>query len=208
MMGLLIMDQLPFNTIYLHGLILDKNGKKMSKSAGNGIDPLKIIDQYGCDGMRFALAESCIPAQDFRLWDDKFQSGKALSNKLWNAFKFSLNHWERNGRPNFNSPCNRSRTDMDILYRTKLASDAIGHAIESLNYHEAALAFRKYLFDDLCGWYIESAKERLYADDLAAINTLMKCLDKTIKMAHPFMPFITEKIRSYYSDIPLITDSW
>ncbi len=207
MMGMLLMDSLPFNTIYLHGLILDKDGKKMSKSANNGIDPLKIIEQYGCDAMRYALAESSISGQDMRIWDEKFKAGKSLQNKIWNASKFSLNHWHRIGSPEIKNE-SKNLHDMEIIKRTENASCSIGDAIKSLNYNIAAQEFRKFFFDDLCGWYIEIAKERLYADDIEAITTLMWCLDKAMRIGHPFMPFITEYIRGFYSDTSLITDIW
>jgi valyl-tRNA synthetase len=210
MMGLLLTDQLPFKTIFLHGLIRDKHGKKMSKSEGNGIDPLEIIDRYGCDSMRFALAESATPGQDMRMWDDKFQAGKALRTKLWNAARYALSHYDRMGRPEIEALANLNRMDdFHFVKRTQEASETIQMAYRDLRYHEAAHELRRYIFDDLCGTFIEATKSRLYDDnDPKALNTLMWALDMTCRMAHPIMPFVTERIRATFSDKPLITDTF
>lgn len=209
MMGLFLTDQLPFKTIFLHGLIRDKYGKKMSKSEGNGIDPLDIIERYGCDSMRFALAEAATPGQDMRMWDDKFQAGKALRTKLWNAARYSLSHYERLGSPQKAEEQSKHYDDIDMLKRLTEASSAIGEAYGELRYHEAAHLARKFIFEDLCGWYIEATKSRLYDEnDLSALDTLMAALDGALRLLHPIMPFVTERIRQAYSAEPLITDSF
>jgi valyl-tRNA synthetase len=208
MMGLFLTDQLPFKTIYLHGLILDKDGKKMSKSEGNGIDPLELIETYGCDTMRFALAENTTPAMDMKLWDEKFKGAKSLCTKLWNASKFTLGQWDRAGRPETGKLTLAQECDR-MIYKTALrASNEISEHLANLRYSDAAMCFRKFLFDDLCGFYLEISKQRLYNGDPEAINTLMWALDQTLRMSHPFIPFITERIRMAYSDTPLITDTW
>jgi valyl-tRNA synthetase len=209
MMGLLLTDRLPFDTIFLHGLIRDKHGKKMSKSAGNGIDPLDIIERYGADSMRFALAEAATPGQDMRMWDDKFQAGKALRTKLWNAARYSLAHYERLGSPQEPFKPSKHYDDVEMEKRLTAAHRDATEAFEELRYHEAAHGIRKFIFEDLCGWYIEATKSRLYdEDDQDALQTLMWALDGTLKMLHPIMPFITERIREAYSGTPLITDAW
>jgi valyl-tRNA synthetase len=209
MMGLLLTDQLPFKTIFLHGLIRDKFGKKMSKSDNNGIDPLDIIDRYGCDSMRFALAEAATPGQDMRMWDDKFQAGKAMRTKLWNAAKYALGHYDRLGRPEMALPSDLHADDAEMIQRAETASGAILGAYGYLRYHEAAHELRRFIFDDLCGWYIEATKSRLYDEnDLGALQTMMWALDKACRLAHPIMPFVTERIRGTYSDTPLITDTF
>ncbi len=209
MMGLLLTDRLPFDTIFLHGLIRDKHGRKMSKSDNNGIDPLDIIDRYGCDSMRFALAEAATPGQDMRMWDDKFQAGKALRTKLWNASRYAIGHWERLGSPLTGFPASRHHDDLEMITRLTAAQEGLTEALEDLRYHEAAHLIRKFIFDDLCGWYIEATKSRLYdEDDPNALETLMWALDRTLRMLHPIMPFVTERIRASYSDTPLISDSW
>lgn len=209
MMGLLLTDQLPFRTIFLHGLIRDQNGEKMSKSAGNGIDPLEIIDQYGCDSMRFALAESATPGQDMRLWDEKFQAGKAVRTKLWNAARYALGQWQRMGRPAITRPEATHEDDRRMIQMMGETAERVTELLDGLSYHEAARKLRSSLFEDLCGWYIEATKDRLYQEqDATALLTLMWSLDQTLRLLHPFMPFVTERIRAAYSDAPLITDAW
>lgn len=209
MMGLLLTDQMPFKTIFLHGLIRDKHGKKMSKSDGNGIDPLEIIDRYGCDSMRFALAEAATPGQDMRLWDEKFQAGKALRTKLWNAARYTLGHWDRMGTPEIAEPTSQHADDLDMLKRLHGASERITECLEGMAYHEAAHELRRFIFEDFCSWYIEATKSRLYDDnDQDALQMIMWTLDRTLRLAHPFMPFATERMRQAYSPVPLITDSW
>lgn len=209
MMGLLLTDQLPFKTIFLHGLIRDENGDKMSKSKGNGIDPLDIIDQYGCDAMRISLAESATPGQDMRMWDEKFKAGKSISTKLWNASKYTLSHWNKMGCPDNIEGGSSNIIDLEMIKRTNQARDDITRELDALRYHEAAQRLRHFIFDDFCSWYIEQTKSRLYdAGDMEALNTLMWSLDRMLRMAHPFMPFITERIRQAYSPTPLISDTW
>jgi valyl-tRNA synthetase len=215
MMGLFLTDELPFRTIFLHGIIRDKFGKKMAKSAGNGIDPLEIIERYGCDSMRFALAESATPGQDMRMWDERFQAGKALRTKLWNASRYALAHWERMGSPPLQQPENRLRQagaqgdDALMLRILDAKAERITKHLEELSYHEAAHRLRALIFEDFCGWYIENTKSRLYDEnDQDALQTLMWTLDQILRLLHPFMPFVTERIRQAYSDQPLITDSW
>lgn len=209
MMGLFLTDQLPFKTIFLHGLIRDENGEKMSKSKGNGIDPLDIIEQYGCDAMRISLAESATPGQDMRIWDDKFKAGKAISIKLWNASKYTLSHWNKMGCPAIKDIKSTNDIDQEMIRRVELARSDITRELDNLRYHEAAQRLRHFIFDDFCSWYIETTKSRLYDDsDLEALNILMWSLDRMLRMAHPFMPFITERIRQAYSTEPLISDTW
>lgn len=208
MMGLLLTDQMPFKKIFLHGLVRDKHGKKMSKSEGNGIDPLEIIDQYGADAMRFALAENATAGQDMRLDPIRFQAGKAMSTKLWNASKYALGHSRRMGDANLALQSDHA-DDIEILSRLESTRTMIGNHLEAHRYHEAAHALRRFLFDDFCSWYIEVSKSRLYDDnDAKAHSTIMQTLDGFLRMAHPYMPFITEHIRSAYSSTPLITDRW
>lgn len=209
MMGLLLTDKLPFKSIFLHGLIRDENGVKMSKSEGNGIDPLDIIDQYGCDAMRISLAESATPGQDMRIWDEKFKAGKSVSTKLWNASKYTLSHWNKMGSPDITEARSTNNIDLEMINRTNKARNDITKELETLRYHEAAQRLRNFIFDDFCSWYIEQTKSRLYDErDMEALSTLMWSLDRMLRMAHPFMPFITERIRQAYSSIPLISDAW
>jgi len=204
MMGIKITGRLPFKTIYLHGLIRDENGEKLSKTLGNGIDPIEIIDEYGCDAMRMALAEAATPGKDIRLWDEKFASAKSLRIKLWNASKFALRFYD-------DSPISRTNLyadDRDLLNRIEESKKLIANHIESFEIHLAAQEARRFLYDDLCSWYIEASKERLYAGQKGAIYTISTGLRETLIMLHPFMPFVSEAIwQSFRSDM-LITKKW
>ena len=206
MMGILLTGRLPFDTIFLHGLIRDKFGKKMSKSDGNGIDPLDIIKKYGCDAMRFALAENAVAGHDMKLSEECFQSAKALRIKLWNAARYTIGHNDRIGYED------RSSDHADDIKMKNILSDAhtkITKELEDFRYHIAAADIRKLLYNDFCGWYIEATKERLYQqDDKNALATLMFCLEGILHLIHPFMPFVSERIRMSYSDVQLITDDW
>ncbi len=199
MMGLLLTDRLAFSTIYLHGIIRDKHGRKMSKSLGNGIDPLLIIDQYGCDGMRMMLAEASTPGSDLSLQNDKLQAGKAMTTKLWNAAKFSL--------PLMIKEEITHPDDHEIIRRMKQAREDIGARLADYDIHIAAQMARRALYDDFCGWYIETAKDRLYAGETSAGAAIGEAFDALLRLLHPFMPFVTEEIASHYRS-PLITTDW
>jgi valyl-tRNA synthetase len=208
MMGLLLTDQMAFKTIFLHGLIRDKDGRKMAKSIGNGIDPLDIIEKFGCDAMRFALAEDATPGQDMRMWDEKFQAAKGLRTKIWNASRYAISHWDRIGHGRLAFP---SQHPDDIAIRARLDEtiQEMTAMLEGLRYHEAAFTIRQFIFNDLCGTYIEQTKSRLYDEnDMAANATLMETLHQTLRLLHPFMPYVTERIRAAYSPDPLITTDW
>ncbi len=207
MMGRFLTGQLPFRTIFLHGLVRDKDGRKMSKSLGNGIDPLEIIDRYGCDAMRFALTEAATPGQDMRMWDERFQAAKALRTKLWNVSKYALNHWDRMGSPPIERPLAPQGEDAVMLARMDTTIAEMAGMLESLTYHEAAHTMRSFIFEELSSRYIEATKSRLYDDnDTEALQTLMWCLDATLRLLHPMMPFVTERIRSAYSSTWLIEE--
>jgi valyl-tRNA synthetase len=198
MMGLALTDRLPFKTIYLHGMIRDAQGRKMSKSLGNGIDPLDIIQRYSCDGMRFALLENCTEGQDINLGDDMFDAGKRFCNKLWQASRFALGHWERQGCSVIGSSVSEHPDDLTILTECHEASRAISEALNGYEFRQAAYTFRHFFKDRFCDWYIEAAKDRLYADDKAGIETIMSVLQSSLKMAHPMIPFITSRIEEAF----------
>ena len=204
MMGLKLTGRMAFSTIYLHGILRDEQGRKFSKSLGNGIDPIEMIDKYGCDAMRMALAEGATPGQDMRLYDEKFESAKSLRIKLWNASKFALRHYTR-------EPIDRmslSGDDQEIMDRTNRAKAKIGRHIEAMEIHLAAQEARRFLYDDFCSWYIEATKDRLYAGDAGARYALSRSIEGLLLMLHPFMPFVTEEIGQAYSMEPLITARW
>ena len=206
MMGLILTDQMPFNTIYLHGIMRDKHGLKMSKSLGNGIDPLTIIDQYGCDAMRMALAENTYPGLDMKMWDDKFQSAKSIATKLWNASKYCLNHYRF---ITIMADSTSNETDLEFLEKLKTFKSRMKLLISNHDFAHAAQENRHFLFNEFCGKYIESTKACLYEHhDSEALYCLMFSLKELLKIGHPFMPFITEHIWQSFNDTMLISEQW
>jgi valyl-tRNA synthetase len=201
MMGHILTDKLPFGKIYLHGILRDKNGDKMSKSLGNGMDPLEIIDKYGCDAMRFALIEGSTPGQDSQLHDEKFESAKSLRTKLWNAAKFSLPHFTLTGEITHEN-------DIKMMARLEQFRLECQKNISNCDFHLYASALRKFLYNDFSSHYIETSRERLYGGDESAKKTISLCLDGMLKAFHPMMPFITEEIFYQYSSEMLITSAW
>ncbi len=199
MMGLLLTGRLAFSTIYLHGLIRDKHGRKMSKSLGNGIDPIEIIERFTCDGMRIALAEGATPGEDMRLREEKLQAGKAMQKKLLNAGRFAQRFLIPEGE--ITHP-----DDLEIIARLSRARDDIGQRIARMEIHTAAQRTRRFLYDDFCGWYIEAAKDRLYREDISARKALTEAFGGLLRLLHPFMPFTTEHL--YSGPGMLIEQQW
>ncbi len=193
----------PFKDVLIHGLIRDAQGRKMSKSLGNGIDPMEVIDQYGVDSLRFFLSTNSTPGQDMRYIPEKVEASWNFINKLWNASRFVL----------MNLPEGMTKSDIDLS--TLSASDAwilnklnlvLDHVTENMEKYEFALVGNElysFVWDDFCSWYIELSKASLSSEDEAvrkgAQSTLLVMLSAIIRMLHPFMPFVTEEI---YQKLP------
>ena len=189
--------QVPFDTVLIHGLVRDAQGRKMSKSLGNGIDPLEIIDQYGADALRFTLATGNSPGNDMRFSDEKVEASRNFANKLWNAARFVLMNLDEN-EPAPYIPENLAIEDKWILSQFNTLAKEV---TASLDKFELGLAVQKlydFIWDVLCDWYIELCKIRLNSEDAAAKATckgvLVYVMSNTLKLLHPFMPFITEEI--------------
>ena len=191
------MGKAPFNTVLIHGLVRDAQGRKMSKSLGNGIDPLEIIDKYGADALRFTLATGNSPGNDMRFSDEKVEASRNFANKLWNAARFVLmNLGEDEPAPHI--PENLALEDKWILSKF---NTLVRDVTDNLDKFELGLAVQKlydFIWDILCDWYIELCKIRLNSDDeeakSAAKAVLVYVMSNTLKLLHPFMPFITEEI--------------
>ncbi|MBQ8209081.1 MAG: valine--tRNA ligase [Clostridia bacterium] len=189
--------KVPFDTVLIHGLVRDAQGRKMSKSLGNGIDPLEIIDQYGADALRFTLATGNSPGNDMRFSDEKVEASRNFANKLWNAARFVLMNLDEN-EPAPYVPEKLAIEDKWVLSKfNTLVSDVTS----SLDKFELGLAVQKlydFIWDILCDWYIELCKIRLNGEDSEAKATckgvLVYVMSNTLKLLHPFMPFITEEI--------------
>ena len=203
--GLAYTDKAPFDTVLIHGLVRDAQGRKMSKSLGNGIDPLEIIDQYGADALRFTLATGNSPGNDMRFSDDKVMASRNFANKLWNAARFVLMYLGEDY--NYSGlPSELAIEDKWIISKVNtLAKDVT----ENLEKYELGIAVQKlydFIWDVFCDWYIEISKIRLQsgkgADTAKAV--LVYVLTDILKLLHPFMPFITEEI---YQAIPHDTES-
>ena len=189
--------QVPFDTVLIHGLVRDAQGRKMSKSLGNGIDPLEIIDQYGADALRFTLATGNSPGNDMRFSDEKVEASRNFANKIWNAARFILMNLDENEYAPY-VPKNLAIEDKWILSKY---NDLIKDVTDSLEKFELGLAVQKlydFIWDVFCDWYIEIAKIRLNGECATAKATvkavLVYVMSNTLKLLHPFMPFITEEI--------------
>ena len=193
-------DQVPFHHVLIHGLVRDSQGRKMSKSLGNGIDPLEVIDKYGADALRLTLMTGNAPGNDMRFYWEKVEASRNFANKIWNASRFIMMNLE--GKTvtepeNLNDLCAEDKWILSHL------NTVIREATENMEKYELGIAVQKvydFLWDELCDWYIEMAKVRLWKaeEDPKAANdalwTLRTALTEGLKLLHPYMPFITEEI--------------
>lgn len=200
MMGLLLTDRLPFNTIYLHGIIRDKNGDKMSKSLNNGVDPIDLIESYGCDGMRMGIVSGSVAGQDTKLNTQKLQSGKATAHKLWSIARFSLPLLEAGEITN--------PIDISTIKHLKRRIGGIHKNIDDLEFHTACHNLREILFDDISSGYISNNHSRLVGGDKSGSATLDEILTLILKASHPFMPFTSEEIWGRIHDDMLIDQKY
>lgn len=206
------LGEVPFKDVYLTGLVKDSQGRKMSKSLGNGIDPIEVIDQYGADALRFALITGNTPGNDSRFYMEKVEANRNFCNKLWNASRFVFMNVEDHVK-NIN--------DVELQIEDKWIISSLNDVIEevstNLNKYEIGIAAEKiydFTWNIFCDWYIELVKPRLYGDDSilkeSAISVLIYTLTNVIKLLHPFMPYITEEIYSYLpnKNDMLINETW
>ena len=188
-------DEIPFHTVFIHGLVRDSQGRKMSKSLGNGIDPLDMADQYGADALRFNLITGNSPGNDMRFYVEKCEAMRNFCNKLWNASRFVMMNLtiERNELPE-----KLEIEDKWILSKLNDLSREVCDNMDSFELGVAAGKIYDFIWDSYCDWYIELTKPRLNGEDeaskLAAQKVLLYVLTEILKLLHPFMPFITEEI--------------
>ena len=198
MMSLYIKDEIPFNYVYLHGIIRDEKGRKMSKSLGNSPDPLDLIAKYGADAIRFSFLYNTSQGQDIHFSEKLLEMGSAFANKVWNASRFVLSNLEDF---NVSTTVDNSEFKLEdkwILSKLQTASKLINENMEKYELDAAAKLAYEFFRGDFCDWYVEIAKTRVYgqegSDKVVAQWVLRHVLDKGLKMLHPFMPFITEEI--------------
>ena len=209
-----ITGELPFTDVYLTGLIRDEQGRKMSKSLGNGIDPLDVIDQYGADALRFTLITGSTPGNDMRFSYKRVESNRNFCNKLWNASRFVLMNLPEDFYDAKVIEEKLHSEDRWILTRVDETIVEVQGKIEKYDIGMAAEAVHDFIWDEYCDWYIEMVKPRLYGDDIedreVVYGVLLDVLEKILKMLHPFMPFITEEIYAFLPSTKedLIVSDW
>jgi len=196
--GIELTGKNPFHTVVLHGLIRDSQGRKMSKSLGNGIDPLDVIDKYGTDALRFMLVTGSTPGNDIRFHMDKVEAARNFANKLWNASRFVLMNLEDWDSAEAHCEGDYNLTDRWIQHRFNETVKDVDRLLGEYQYGEAAREIYDFIWSEFCDWYIELVKPRLYnkedASRGAAQETLAIVLEGTLRLLHPFMPFVTEAI--------------
>jgi valyl-tRNA synthetase len=223
MLGLEMTGNIPFHTVYLHGLIRDERGQKMSKSKGNVVDPLVVIEEHGADALRFALLTGSTPGNDMKLSLQKVEAARNFANKLWNAARFVLSNLGENY-----AASDAARAVMEwkedagllalpdrwILSRHNRLIGDVTKLIEQYQFGEAGRQIYEFLWGEFCDWYVEIAKAPLYGDDKAAADRtraiLLYVLERTLRLLHPFMPFVTEEIWQHlpHEGEALIIASW
>jgi len=197
MMGIHFMNEVPFRDIYIHALVRDASGQKMSKSKGNVIDPLVMMDKYGTDAFRFTLTVFAAQGRDVKFSEERVEGYRHFVNKLWNASRFILSNTE--GSKLLAAP-DMKHLDVGsrwIVSRLPAASDDVHAALEEYRFNDAAGSMYSFVWHELCDWYIEMVKPLLYAENEskeAVKECLLYILESTLRLLHPFMPYVTEEI--------------
>ncbi len=191
-------DQIPFKDVLIHGLVRDAEGRKMSKSLGNGVDPLEVVEQYGADAMRFMISTGSTPGQDLKFRWEKVEQARNFANKIWNASRFALMNMEGLTYDAIDLSGSLGTADRWILHRLNDTVKDVTRLMDQYEFGETGRILYNFIWDDLCDWYIEFAKLSLYGSDEQEKKTtqsvLAYVLDHTLRMIHPFMPFISEEI--------------
>ncbi len=194
--GMEHMKRIPFKEVLIHGIVRDSQGRKMSKSLGNGIDPLEIIDEYGADTLRFSLVSGISAGNDTRFIKEKIEGCRNFINKIWNASRFVLMNVDGEVLPI--EQCSLSGADKWILSKLNLTIKTVTQNMEKYELGNAAGELQRFVWDDFCDWYIELSKTSLYSENKAdkqnTVSVLVYVLSETLKLLHPFIPFVTEEI--------------
>jgi len=205
MMGERMMGREPFRDVYIHGTVLDEQGRIMSKSLGNGIDPLEVIQQYGADALRFTLTAMCTEGQDLKISMKRFEMGRNFANKVWNACRFVLTNIQSLAAPD--AACTKWFRDEDrwILSRLNSTIGAVTAALENFEFSKAIGALYDFFWNEFCSWYIELSKPRLLpsataADRATATAVLLHVLDRSLRLLQPFCPYVSEALWAELSE--------
>ena len=197
MMGIHFMGEVPFSDVYIHALVKDAEGKKMSKSKGNVIDPLEVIDLYGTDSFRFTLAAFAAQGREIKLSEERIEGYRHFANKIWNSARLVLLNLD-DDREIIPDEVTYSLPDRWILTRLGRVSEEIAAALEDYRFNDAASSCYQFVWHEFCDWYLEMAKEWLYSEDkslkVSSRYIVKKVMTGVLKLLHPFMPFITEEI--------------
>ena len=206
--GLEFTGKRPFKNVLIHGLIRDSQGRKMSKSLGNGVDPMEVIEQYGADALRWFLANGSAPGQDVRYSTDKMDAAWNFINKIWNASRYALMNVGDLTAEQVDITGEKTLADKWILTRLNQTIGKVTELFEKFEFGEAGRLLYRFIWDDFCDWYIEMSKETLAGDDESAKLTtrsiLVYVLDNTLRLLHPIMPFVTEEI---WQSVPHVGES-
>lgn len=206
MAGLEFTGKAPFHDIYIHGLVRDKQGRKMSKSLGNGIDPLEIIDEYGSDALKFTLAFMCAQGQDVLVDKESFKLGSRFANKIWNASRYILGNLEgreliaidENADADKGAKNGLTELDRWIYSRLNNAVAVARSSFEGYRYNDGAQIMYEFFWNDFCDWYVEATKLSFRKGDddekNRAISVLLNVLEEALRLIHPYLPFVTEEI--------------
>ncbi|MDZ5783723.1 valine--tRNA ligase [Marinococcus luteus] len=212
--GLEFTGERPFEDVLIHGLVRDSEGRKMSKSLGNGVDPMDVIDQYGADALRFLLATGTTPGNDIRFQWEKVEANWNFGNKIWNAARFTLMNVEGVTAEEIELEGTKTIADRWILHRLQETKQNATELMEKYEFGEAGRTLYNFIWDDLCDWYIEMAKLPLYGEEeqpkRMAQSVLVHVFDQTMRMLHPMMPFITEEIWQHlpHEGTSIMSASW
>ena len=210
MLGIENTGKPPFNTVYLHGLIRDGSGAKMSKTRGNTMDPLDLVEKYGTDALRFALTTGTAPGNDLRFTENRLEAGRNYANKIWNASRFVISQLDglQSTHPElvegWSDVTPEHREDRWIISRLDRVTADVNRALESFELGDAQQRLHEFIWNDYCDWYIEMAKIRVRnASGPSPLPTLAHVLERILRLLHPFMPFITEEIwQTLKSELP------
>ena len=202
--GIHNMNDIPFDTVLIHGIIRDSEGRKMSKSLGNGVDPLDVIDKYGADALRFMLITGNSAGNDIRYNEEKVESARNFANKIWNASRFVIMNLDKKVMEKYKESRKYSLADKWILSRTNTLVKEVTENIDKLEFGIASQKVYDFIWGEFCDWYIELVKPVLYGDDEKAkgiaYNVLYNVLTVSLQLLHPVMPFITEEIYSHLDE--------
>jgi valyl-tRNA synthetase len=212
--GIEQMGREPFGHVLMHGLVRDAQGSKMSKSLGNGIDPLEVIDRYGTDALRYALTIGTAPGNDMRFSEEKLESSRNFCNKIWNAFRFVMMNFDENADLSKADPVNHTIADKWILSRLNTVAREVTESIDKYDLSIGLQKIYEFIWEEFCDWYIEMVKPRLYESEakgrLEALQILNGVLRDAMKLLHPYMPFISEEIYSHLAtgDDSIMISPW